>query len=74
MSNGKFCCLECGEDLTPHSKEVYSDKKYDYVLTTHKYYYKCESCGKMFDEVINSTGLRHLALANYEKAEKLANN
>jgi hypothetical protein len=50
------------------TKEV---QKYDYKETTYFYYYKCADCGKMFDERISSTGIRHLALANYEKAEKL---
>ena len=74
MSNGKLNCLECNENLTLHSKDYHSAKKYDYTLTTRTYYYKCAACGKMFDEVIQSTGLRHLSRANYEKAEKLANN
>lgn len=74
MPSDKFNCLECGEGLALHSQDFHTAKKYDYTLATRTYYYKCAACGKMFDEVIKSTGLRHLSMANYEKAEKLANN
>jgi uncharacterized protein with PIN domain len=67
-----FSCLECKGDLKPVSKDVIVKQKYDYKETTHYYYYKCVDCDKMFDERISSTGLRHLSIANREKAEKLA--
>jgi uncharacterized protein with PIN domain len=67
-----FYCLECNGDLKPVSKDVIVEQKYDYRETTHYYYYKCVDCDKMFDERIKSTGLRHLSIANREKAEKLA--
>lgn len=67
-----FYCLECKGDLKPVSKDVFVEQKYDYRETTYYYYYKCIDCDKMFDERIKSTGLRHLSIANREKAEKLA--
>jgi len=54
------------------SKDVQVKQAYDYKLTTVYYYYRCVDCDKMFDERISSTGLRHLSMANREKAEKLA--
>jgi transcription elongation factor Elf1 len=68
----KFNCLFCEGDLNLVSQDVKVAKKYDYKETTHYYYYKCVDCDKMFDEMIKSTGLRNLSLANREKAEKLA--
>jgi len=70
MSN--FNCSSCEGDLKTVSKDVIVKQKYDYKETTHYYYYKCVDCDKMFDERISSTGLRHLSIANREKAEKLA--
>jgi hypothetical protein len=65
-------CLSCEGSLSLVSQDFKITQKYDYKLTTHSYYYKCIDCDKMFDEVIQSTGLRHLSLVNREKAEKLA--
>lgn len=59
-------------DLKFVSKDSFTDQKYDYKETTTYYYYKCEECGRMYDERVQQTTLRHLALANYAKAEKLA--
>jgi hypothetical protein len=67
-----FNCLSCNGDLISVSQDTKVEQKYDYKLTTKCYYYKCVDCNKMFDELIKSTGLRHLSLANQEKAEKLA--
>ena len=67
-----LACRSCDNDLTFVSKDVVVEKKYDYKLTTQYDYYKCENCGMMFDERTSSTGLRHLSLANREKAEKFA--
>jgi hypothetical protein len=65
-------CLSCDGVLNLVSSESFIEQKYDYKDTTHYYYYKCDQCGKMFDERIKSSGLRHLSMANREKAEKLA--
>jgi len=70
MSNNK--CPEDGCDLKFVSKDSNTKQCYDYKETTSHYYYKCEECGRMYDERVKQTTLRHLALANYEKAEKLA--
>ena len=67
-----FNCPSCEGDLKSVSSDVIVKQKYDYKETTHYYYYKCVNCDKMFDEQISSTGLRHLSMANREKAEKLA--
>ena len=68
----KFNCLSCEGDLNLISQDIKVTQKYDYKETAHYYYYKCVDCDKMFDEMIKSTGLRNLSLANREKAEKLA--
>lgn len=68
----QFECLSCDGALSLVSSESFDDQKYDYKETTYYYYYKCNECGKMFDERIKSSGLRHLSMANREKAEKLA--
>lgn len=65
-------CLSCAGELIHVSKDSHVKQAYDYKLTTVYYYYKCVNCNKMFDEKISSTGLRHLSMANREKAEKLA--
>lgn len=70
MNNHK--CLKDEHDLVFVSKDSSTKQCYDYKETTTFYYYKCEECGKMYDEVIKQTTLRHLALANYDKAEKLS--
>ena len=64
-------CLSCDGNIKFVSMDVRQAQKYDYQETTYFYYYKCVDCDKMFDERISSTGLRHLALANYAKAENL---
>ena len=65
-------CPSCEGNLQFVSRESFAEQKYDYKLTTEYFYFKCESCDKMFDEMIKSTGLRHLSIANRTKAEKLA--
>lgn len=65
-------CLSCDGDLTLVSSESSTKQCYDYKETTIYYYYKCNECEKMFDERIKSSGLRHLSMANREKAKKLA--
>ena len=70
MNNRK--CREDDHDLVFVSKDANTKQCYDYKETTTHYYYKCEECGRMYDERIKQTTLRHLALANYGKAEKLA--
>ena len=65
-------CREDDHDLKFVSKNSITNQCYDYKETTTHYYYKCEECGRMYDERVKQTTLRHLALANYEKAEKLA--
>jgi len=65
-------CLEDQHDLKFVSKDSITKQCYDYKETTTYYYYKCEKCGRMYDERIKQTTLRHLALANYQKAEKLS--
>jgi transposase-like protein len=67
-----FNCPLCEGNLNFVSEDTRVDQRYDYKLTTKYYYYKCSDCNKMFDEKITTTGLRHLSLANREKAEKLA--
>jgi hypothetical protein len=70
----KFICPSCKDgDLVPVSSDYSVKQCYDYKLTTQTFYYKCEDCGKMFDELIKTTGLRPLALGRYKQAEKLAN-
>ena len=68
----KLDCLTCEGGLIPVSSESSTNQKYDYKETVQQFYYKCEDCGKMFDEVIKSTTLRPLSLGNYKKAESLA--
>lgn len=68
----EFDCLSCNGSLSLVSSESSTKQCYDYQETTIYYYYKCDECGKMFDERIKSSGLRHLSMANREKAEKLA--
>lgn len=70
MSNQK--CPTDGCDLKFVSKDSVTKRCYDYKETTTYYYYKCEECGRMYDERVKQTTLRHLALANYAKAEKMA--
>lgn len=65
-------CLSCNGDLEFVSSDSIVKQCYDYKLITKYYYYKCLDCDKMFDEKITTTGLRHLSLANRDKAEKLA--
>lgn len=67
-----FKCLSCEGNLDLVSEDTIVEQKYDYKLTAKYYYYKCSDCEKMFDEKITTTGLRHLSLANRNKAEKLA--
>lgn len=68
-------CPKCDkESLTPFSKESRVEQKYDYKLTTQIFYYKCELCDKMFDEVVTHTGIRNLALNRYQRAKELLNN
>lgn len=77
MSNQALRCSQNPEgncDLKFISKEEVSALKYDYTETTAFYYYKCDECGKMFDEKVLTTGIRPLALRHYEKVAKLANN
>ena len=71
-NTSKFNCLSCGGDVNLVSQDTQVKQAYDYKLTTVYYYYKCADCDKMFDERISSTGLRHLSIANRDKAEKLA--
>lgn len=70
MSNHKCPKDEC--NLKFVSKDSHVSLRYDYKETTTYFYYKCEDCGRMYDERVKQTTLRHLALANYDKAEKLA--
>lgn len=70
MSNHKCPKDEC--NLVFVSQDTLTKQCYDYKETTTYFYYKCEECGRMYDERVKQTTLRHLALANYDKAEKLA--
>jgi hypothetical protein len=64
--------LSCAGELSYVSEDTVVEQKYDYKLTSKYYYYKCLDCDRMFDEKITTTGIRHLSLANRDKAEKLA--
>ena len=55
------------------SKESHTGQRYDYKETTTLIYYKCDDCGRMYDERIKQTTIRPLAFAYYDKAQNLAN-